>query len=143
MARGLLELKHPHAVAEVRHYVGFDPGQRQWQPHLKDWPAPSLATVAGTWLEGALAAGPAALGEDAVMGAGPPPGMEIKQSDPSPYALLYVGECRTLRPLLPDRTVFDDPDYRAELDRRFQLRDGRTFDPDAYIRDIRSLFGRC
>ena len=57
--------------------------------------------------------------------------------------LLYLGACNDLRADLPPRTVFDDPTYRAELDRRFRATRHHPFDPDEFYSVTSSLFGRC
>jgi hypothetical protein len=153
MARGLLEARRPHSVYEIRFYTGFGERTTELEPRMQGWPVPSMVGSDRGWLRTALAGelgGDLLTGggapSDAVTGGGAPPdpgldsGLDTTGSDASPAALLYLGTWNSLTPLVPDPHVFEDPVYRAELDRRYRLAGRGEFDPDAYLRTVRSLF---
>jgi hypothetical protein len=155
MARGLLEQRRPHSVYEIRFYTGFGERTAELERRMQRWPVPSLARADQGWLRTALAGdlrgdvltgggGPSDVvnGGAAPSGPGPGPdsGPDTTGSDVSPAALLHLGTWDSLTPLVPDPHVFDDPAYRAELDRRYRLAGRGRFDPDAYIRNVRAVF---
>jgi hypothetical protein len=170
MARGLLEARRPHSVYEIRLYTGFGERTAELERRMRGWPVPGIVAADRGWLRTALAGelgGDLLTGggapSDAVTGGDTPPGpgtgigsgpdtgldttgsdtgLDTTGSDVSPAALLYLGTWDSLTPLVPDPRVFEDPVYRAELDRRYRLAGRGRFDPDAYLRTVRSLFDR-
>ena len=170
-ARRLIERTHPGSVYALSLYSGFGPLTAQFEPRLGTPAAPSVISISATCVAalpssaqgspnapgqvliaapGAGTAGPAQplpsgpppqLGAPAVM-ALPDGGTPATIGD-SFDGLLYLGACNDLRADLPPRTVFDDPTYRAELDRRFRATRHHPFDPDEFYSVTSSLFGRC
>jgi hypothetical protein len=157
MARGLLERRRPHSVYEIRFYTGFGDRTAELERRMRRWPVPSVVRADRGWLRTALAGD---LEGDLLTGGAPPSdvvtgggattgpgaggdsGPDTTGSDVSPAALLHLGTRDSLTPLVPDPQVFDDPAYRAELDRRYRLAGRGSFDPDAYVRSARSLFAQ-
>lgn len=143
MARGLLEQRHPHTVHEIRFHTGFGERTAELERPMAGWPVPAVVAADRGRLRAALAGGPDGGGDVLGAGGGASPDLDSSHSDTSPAALLYLGTCASLTPLVPDLTVFDDPAYRSELDRRYRLAGRGAFDPAAYVRTVRSLVGRC
>ncbi len=170
-ARGLIERTHPGSVYALALYSGFGPLTAQFEPRLGTPAAPSVISISGTWIASlpssaqgspnapgqVLIAAPGADAHGPVppLPSGPPPQQGAPAVMPLPGAgtpatigdsfdgLLYLGACSDLRADLPPRTVFDDPVYRAELDRRFRATQHHPFDPDEYYSVTSSLFGHC
>jgi hypothetical protein len=101
----MLDARAPGAVWVVGIHLGFP--SAEWEEAISDWPVPSVASLAGTWI-GLLPRG-TGLAQDAL------------------DAMLYVGAPDALHLSIPLPTVYRDDAYWRELKRRWPLGVGGRF----------------
>ena len=124
--RALVEKAHPGAFYIVMPYMGYtsDACTAQFEKHITDWPAPALAApIRGTALEADIL--PPGCGSYPIL-----PGMSQEEyttvmrnyAGLTADALLYLGPRKQLMWSPWDPGIYMDTEFRAELDRRHQIR---------------------
>jgi hypothetical protein len=148
-----IEEAYPGAVFVATMYTGFSARTHELEAQLEEEvggiEAPALLDLHGTWL-----------GEDPAIELGSPNDtgdlivddadqtLTAESSNPPlaarQDALLWLGDCDSLSPRLPDESVFEDAAYRAELDRRVAISGlAQQFDVDGYFGYLTGLYGAC
>jgi len=116
----LLERRHPGCAHVVFTHAGFGPETSALEPHLADWPIPSLVSLHNTWL-GELDAG-LHFANFMPAGAEPPPikpGFTLGHMADS---YLYLGPKRSLTKSTINPAVYrGDEQYLSYLQRRERL----------------------
>ncbi|WP_157548289.1 hypothetical protein [Micromonospora sp. ATCC 39149] len=155
-ARGALERHAGQPIYTLSLYTGFGRRTQELEGRTAAWPVPAVVPTRGTWLTGVDQLGNPGAPGDVMQPVDPPargtqplPGTGLPTQPVQPTladvdALLFLGRCGGLRPMLPPRSVFADHTYAAELNRRSRVMWGRDFDVDAYYAAASAQFGgRC
>jgi hypothetical protein len=141
----------PGAVFVATMYTGFGARTGEIENKIGAIEAPAILDLAGTWLgeDSSIELGsPHDLGDIMIDDSGatmaPAPEPSGRSLASRQDGLLWLGDCDSLSPQLPDRAVFDDPEYRAELDRRAALTGlSPAFDVEGYFDFLTELYGPC
>lgn len=117
----LLEQRRPGTVFAVMLYFGMGPHTAQVEAALSRGPRPGITVLSTSWI-GAL---PARSAFEL------PPVLQVREGlllKDIADAYLYLGSGASLTEVFPPSTVYQDPEYVRELERRYPIVFGRPLD---------------
>lgn len=142
--RTMLDTAHPGALFVVSPYTGYAQADcaARFEPHMRDWAAPSLITPikgstleADIWRKGCNAFPKPPQVKDEAFEASGKNNLGLTSD-----ALLYLGPRKSMVYGPRSLDIILDQDYRAEMNRRMILRTGQPINPPNTARNVPQPF---